>query len=98
MFGWFKEKKESKEKEKSISESSKPINEFSIEYYPETNRYYPKYKESYLRKDYNTGIMEKELPRFFMYSSYGKTKEEAERLIILYKEQQLKENVITYKL
>lgn len=33
---------------------------FSIEYYPITDRYYPKYKNYYLSTDYNTGIVQKQ--------------------------------------
>lgn len=78
---------------------SKIKNDFSIEFYPLTNRYYPKYKEYYyLKKDYNTGIMEKREPYLFTYADYGKTQQEAEELITLFKEQQLKENVKTIQL
>lgn len=85
---WFKKrKKELKEKE----------NVFSIEYYPLTERYYPKYKSYYLYLSTVTGIIEKKEPFLFAFASYGKTQEEAEKFIVLFKEQRLKEGVVVIK-
>lgn len=79
-------------KDKPLSQS-----DFSIEFYPITNRYYPKYKKKYLRKSYSTGIVESIDEFLFPYADHGKSEEEAYRIINLFKEQQLKENVITIK-
>jgi len=80
IFGKLKTKKRSK---------------FSIEYYPITNAYYPKYKDRYLQKDYQTGIIKSLDDYLFMYANSFKTSLQAEKFIELFKEQQLKENVIT---
>jgi len=67
--------------------------DFSIEYYPLTDRYYPKYGKYYLRTRYNTGIVEQLEDYLFSCAEYGSTEEEANKLIELFKEQRLKENV-----
>ena len=79
------------------TESNKPVvrSYFSVEFYPLTNRYYPKYKNYYLKKQWTTGIIEKLEAFLFTYADYGATEEEANKIIELFKEQQLKENVIT---
>ena len=71
---------------------------FSIEYYPLTNRYYPKYDNYYLKTNWQTGIVETKEDYLFVYAGYGNTEEEAKKLIELFKEQQLKENVKTISL
>lgn len=93
VFGWFKililtdnlVDKFYKEKNKE--------NFFSIEYYPKTGRYYPKYKKYYLNTYHITGIIEIKEDYLFTYCDYGKTEEEAKKIIELFKEQRLKENV-----
>ncbi|MDD4996467.1 MAG: hypothetical protein PHW15_03310 [Patescibacteria group bacterium] len=70
---------------------------FSIEYYPLTDRYYPKYEKYYLKTNENTGIVEKKEDYLFSFADYGKTEEEANKLIELFKEQWLKKNVKTIK-
>lgn len=68
---------------------------FSIEYYPITGRYYPKYKSYYLKTHYSTGIVEKIEDYLFSYAEYGRNEDEAKKLIEKFKEQWLKENVKT---
>ena len=68
---------------------------FSIEYYPITDRYYPKYKNYYLKTNYSTGIVEKKEAFLFSYAGYGRNEDEAKKLIEKFKEQWLKENVET---
>ncbi len=68
---------------------------FSIEYYPITDRYYPKYKSFYLKTNYSTGIIEKKVDYLFSYAEYGRNEQEAKSLIEKFKEQYLKENVKT---
>lgn len=70
---------------------------FSIEFYPLTKRYYPKYRGDYLKKRYITGIVETLEPYLFSYADYGDTEEQADRIITEFKEQCLKENVVTIK-
>jgi len=70
---------------------------FSIEFYPLTKRYYPKYGNYYLKTGYNTGIVEKIEDYLFAYADYGNTEKETDMIIKKFKEQQLKENVITIK-
>lgn len=66
---------------------------FTIEHYPKTKRYYPKYGEYYIQLDWNTGIYELQKPWGFMYADYGDSEKEARKIIELYKEQRLKENM-----
>jgi hypothetical protein len=68
---------------------------FSIEYYPITDRYYPKYKSYYLQTRHSTGIVEKIEDYLFSFAEYGKNEDEAKKLIERFKEQWLKENVKT---
>lgn len=89
-FGFLNSKKaEPKEK--------KEKNHFSIEHYPLTCRFYPKYKDHYIGKDYNTGIYTLKQDYLFMYAKYSDTVSGAEQIIEMFKEQQLKENVKTIK-
>lgn len=73
-------------------------NIFSLEYYPITDRYYPKYKNYYLKTNYYTGIVETKEYYLFPYAEYSKTKHGAEEIIEKFKEQILKENVKTINL
>lgn len=87
----------SNEADDSCENENQQVNErqshFEIEHYPETNRYYPKYRGKYIRRSVNTGIYELRDSFLFAYADYGKTEEEADQIIALFKEQQLKENV-----
>ena len=69
---------------------------FTIEYYPQTNKYFPKYGDKYLERIYPTGIVTTQKLHLIEYAKSFDTKEAAERFIELFKEQQLKENVKTY--
>ena len=69
--------------------------DFTIEHYPETGRYYPKYKKNYLRKEYTTGIVD--IRDNMNYANHGSSEEHALKLIELFKEQKLKKNVTTIK-
>ena len=71
------------------------MKKFTIEYYPKTRRYYPKYGDNYLKTRYMTGITEKVEDYLFVFADYSTTEEGAKRKIELFKEQQLKENVRT---
>ena len=66
---------------------------FSIEFYPITNRYYPKYKHFYMGKNYSTGVIEPKEDYLFTYALFTKTEAEADDIIKIFKEQQLKENI-----
>lgn len=66
---------------------------FTIEYYPLSNRYYPKCNDDYLTKDFTTGAVEIQPKRFFNYASHFKTEKYALEFIDLFKEHQLKEKV-----
>ena len=71
------------------------MKKFTIEYYPKTRRYYPKYGDNYLRTRYMTGITEEVEDYLFAFADYSTTEKGAKRIIELFKEQQLKENVRT---
>lgn len=70
---------------------------FTIEYYPITNRYYPKYKKYYLRTNCNTGIIEQKESYLFAYADYGRDEDEAISIMQKFEEQQLKKNVETIR-
>lgn len=71
----------------------KTTNDFYVEFYPTTNRYYPKYKDSYIRRVHHTGILRPIGEHFFHFADWGNTEKEADKLIAEFKEQLLKENV-----
>lgn len=81
--------------EKTIVEKVKTAIQpkFTVEHYPLTKRYYPKYGDHFLQKDKQRGTIEKIEPFLFAFADYGLTEEEAIKLIDLFKEQRLKENV-----
>jgi hypothetical protein len=67
---------------------------FYIDYYPESGRYYPMYNGGFLKKHYDTGIVDVRYEDWYIiYADYGPTERGAMKYITLYKEQQLKENV-----
>lgn len=73
--------------------------DFSVEHYPETGLYYPKYKSSYLKKHFRTGIVDL-IHGSWQGITYGdkfQTESEAWRHIDLFIEQRFKENVKTIK-
>jgi hypothetical protein len=74
-----------------------PVSPFSVEFYPLTNRYYPKWKSYYMITRSNTGITELIGDHLFAYAQYGDTEKDADEIIARFKEQQLKENVKTIK-
>lgn len=73
---------------------------FSIEFYPLSNRYYPMVDGQYLRVQYqnpfdyeNLGSVNTEIN--FRLAAFRATEAEAREIIAVYKEQHLKENVVT---
>lgn len=70
-----------------------PDNLFVIEHYPKTGRYYPKYKNFYLKRNHHTGIIEKREEFLFVYADYSDTAKGAEKIIDEFKEHYLKEGV-----
>lgn len=83
--------------EKPIVEKIKTMvkPKFTVEHYPLTKRYYPKYGDHFLQEDRQRGTIKKIEPFLFAFADYGWTEEDAIKLIDLYKEQCLKENVRT---
>lgn len=84
----------SRRKTKQVPKDDK----FSIEHYPITKRYYPKYKGSYLQLSKSTGITTLIEPFLFAYADHGETVEEAKKIIELYKEQWNKVGVVNIPL
>lgn len=84
MFDWIKNLFSSN-KQKVNSEAIDPLSElysnFTIEHYPVTNKYYPKYKDKYLYLDYITGFYELKSERLMAYCEHGRTKQEALKII-----------------
>ena len=81
MFDWFKK----------VFKSAPAV--FTIEHYPITGRYYPTYNNYYLKTQSSTGIVKPIESFLFAYADKFNTEEGARRLIDLFKEQQLKENI-----
>ena len=92
MFKWFNKNKEIKKPEDKVEKKS---NDFTIEHYPLTKRYYPKYRNMYIYKNPNSGIMEADYS--MSYVEYSYSEKGADTIITLFKEQQLKQNVIIIK-
>lgn len=69
--------------------------DFTIEHYPITGKYFPKYKGKYMDTYYQSGIIRTIGDHLFAYADNFKTEKEAREHIVLFKEQQLKENVKT---
>ena len=77
-----------------VAEPKSEYHDWTVEFYPETGRYFPIWKRKwYVKKHYLTGIYQFREPFLFMYCDYGKTEDEAWRMIDLVKEQRFKENV-----
>ena len=76
-------------------EEIKVKTDFSIEHYPVTGRYYPKFGDNYLKMNRATGIVTEVGEYRFMTATYGTTKQEALEYIALFKEQKFKDNVVT---
>lgn len=93
----FNESKARKETRQPTKDQNptKPKGLFSIEYYPLTNRFYPKYGKNYLVFDDRTGIINQVDPFLWARANSFNTEQKADEFIKLFKEQQLKENVIT---
>lgn len=70
---------------------------FTIEHYPLTRKYFVKYGDKYLRVNSMTGIVETVSEYLFTHAITCHDIERAEYLISMFKEQKLKENVITIK-
>lgn len=83
MFSLFKKKKIEKDS-------------LILEYYPRTHRWYVKHSNGgYLRQDFMTGLIEINPVYMGMtFATYSCSKEEAMKLVDLYKEQILKDGVI----
>lgn len=86
LFNW---KKKTVSKEVETEQIKQP--EFTIEFYPLTNKYFPKYLDYFLYKDSTTGIVDTTTLMVITYSFNSEDK--AKELINLFKEQSLKENI-----
>lgn len=76
-----------------VLKEEKNTSDFTIEHYPLTGSYFPKYKEDYLTQDYSTGIVKIQPKRFFSYANSFQTEKGALEFIDKFKEHQLKVNV-----
>ncbi len=95
---WFKKILGKKEKNKndSVDDTSEknPDSKFKIEHYPITGLYTVRYRNyGWLKTDYHSGIVRVE--DFFDVADFHKTEEAARKQIVLFKEQKLKEGMIT---
>ena len=79
----------------NFKESNEYDSDFTIEHYPESRKFYPKYKDLYLKTKYSTGIVQTENEMYYAQSTTDEIG--ALRLIELYKEQKFKKNVATIK-
>ena len=69
--------------------------DFTIEHYPESRKFYPRYKNFYLKKEYSTGIVKTVDEMRWGQASISEIS--ALRIIELFKEQKFKKNVTTIK-
>lgn len=69
--------------------------QFTVEFYPKTERYYAKHGKYYLKRDYSTGIIRQLEPQHFMWATWQRYETGAWDFIGEYKELQLKSNVKT---
>ncbi len=77
--------------------AEKPLG-FTIEHYPITGKYFPKYGNQYMLERFQTGIIELVDEYLFAYADSYSSKERAEKDILMFKEQQLKENIEVFKI
>lgn len=99
MLDWLKKifKKEEVLEDETSSEIGNGFSRaFTIEHYPMTNRYYPKYDDYFLYKDPDTGLYR--MSGYMPYSEYSETLEGAKKIIDEYKELQLKEGIKVYNI
>lgn len=75
MFNWIKKLFSKKQDTENIYDN------FTIEYYPGSNRYYPKYKNAYISYDRVTGFYRLESENFKHRCCYGDSKSVAIVLI-----------------
>lgn len=81
-------------KTSSASTSKDPDAGFRVEFYPATQVYYVLYYGYYLKTDYQTGIVKQlEYKDWLHHAQMCRTEVDAWKLVDLFKEQQLKENV-----
>ena len=79
-----------------VVEPPKPrskYDDFSVEHYPLTGKFFPKCGRMYMKRGYHTGIYELQKPEYFMYADSARTEDDAWKIVDLYMEQQLKQNV-----
>jgi hypothetical protein len=95
FFKWLFNSKNNNNKTEEFKEikavKKSPI--FTIEHYPLTERYYPKYKSYYMCKEGSTGIISHKGEHMFPFALYSPTQEGAISIIERFKEQQLKNNI-----
>ena len=70
---------------------------YTIEHYPESEAYYPKYGDNYLKRDWQTGIVVEKEPLLFTWVDSYRKEDGAREIIKLHKEQFGKENIKTIK-
>ena len=83
LFRWFRR----------AAAPASPYDGFTVEHYPETGRFYPTYRGSYIKRCHDTGIYEFKQPFLFMYADFGKSESDAWKIVDLVREQRLKQNV-----
>lgn len=82
MFNWIKKLfSKPSEAKKDSSKEDNIYTDFTIEYYPAAKKYFPKFKDYYIDLNYTTGFYELQKPCFMQYCEYGRTKEEALKII-----------------
>ena len=68
-----------------------------VEFHVLPKRYYPVYKNKYMRRDYGTRLLLPIGRHLFNYAHYCSTEEEAKAMIEDFKEQEKNDNVIIIK-
>lgn len=71
-----------------------PYKGYTVEFYPETSKYFALFKGRYLKRHFQTGIVEEmSYASMIIYAEQFKTEEEAWKLVDLHREQRQKHNV-----
>lgn len=69
--------------------------DFTIEYYPFSNMYFPKFKGKYIQSQYPSMILKTTSDNLFADKAY--TEKGAEEIIAKFKEQRLKQGILIIK-
>jgi hypothetical protein len=80
-------------KEKAPKADAKELDDFTVEFYPRTGKYYAVHRGRYMQRDQDTGIVGFPSVGDLYYATARRTEQEAWELVDLYVEQRYKKCV-----